>query len=86
MDYGFTDGIKRAGDSLWKIIRGGFVGDDKIGYDLNNPEHKQIKDNLESVQGKTWGDTVKDIAGVDFSGSPLLLVAVIMLVILALRD
>lgn len=86
MEYGFIDGWERMGRSLKRIITGGFVGDNKTGYDMNKPGDKAIKDNLEKVQDKTWGDTFKDILGVDFTGAPMLIIAVIMLVYLALKD
>lgn len=74
--YGFIDGWKRIGNQLRRIITGG----DPEKY----PEDKKAKEDLESVQGKTWWETFQEIFGDGKNG--LLLFGIIMLVILAFKD
>lgn len=83
-EYGFVDGWERMGKSLKRIITGGLVGDDKTGYDMSKPEDREIKENLEEVQGKTWWDTFTDIFGNGESG--LLFFGVILLIIMVFKD
>lgn len=81
----FWEGTKKIPMGIWEPTRK-YLVPGWAGGGHTEKEKEKILDDYEQIKDKTWGDTFKDILGVDFSGAPMLIIAVIMLVYLALKD
>lgn len=85
MEWNQEEFDKTIGGQIWLPIRK-YLIPKWAGGGHTEKEKEKILDDFEEIEDKSWWDTLKDLLGVDFSGSPMLLIAVIMLVYLALKD